>query len=98
MLNRLDARIDYRILVREQAAPIAALTQHVPALLNAISAQNAAARELRRAELRLDSALGELRDAVAALRGEVADLSDEQREGLDGRMDGGEVSRFIAAP
>jgi hypothetical protein len=89
-LNRLDARMDHRIYLHERGSAKTALNQHLPALLNAISTQNAAARELRRTELRLTETLDELRGAVEALEVRLAGINAELAEvwaALDARSD-----------
>src|SRR5262245_58059043 len=52
-------------------ADLAAIADHLPALLNTISSQNAAARESRRTEIRLAGEIGDLREHVEAVRREL---------------------------
>jgi hypothetical protein len=80
LLNRVDARMDHRIYLHERGSAKTALNQHLPSLLNAISTQNAAARELRRAELRLAQSLEDLRAAVEALDVRLAAVNAEVAE------------------
>jgi len=80
VLGRVDARTDYRIRLNELTAK-SSLSQQLPAVLNAISSQNATARELRRHELErqealeaLELRLSLLEEMVAALRGEIHEV------------------------
>jgi hypothetical protein len=90
VLNRVDARMDHRIYLHERGSAKTALNQHLPSLLDAISTQNAAARELRRAELRLSQSLENLRAAVEALEGRLTAANAEMAElwvALEARSD-----------
>ena len=67
LLTRLNARLDHRLRLHEQNSSLTAFQQHLPALLNAISTQNAAAREMRRAELHIAGTVDQLEQTVRVL-------------------------------
>jgi hypothetical protein len=70
ILRRIDARVSAGLTEAE------ALKAYIPVLLNAVSAQNAAAREAKREE-------GRLQQRIARLEERLASLAPDSARGTD---------------
>lgn len=70
VLVRLDARTDVRVDARTQPlrSDVEALSRHLPILLDTISSQNAAAREARREQTRIEGDVRRLESETANVR------------------------------
>jgi predicted SAM-dependent methyltransferase len=71
VLNRLSERVAHQLRV-QGGEPL--LSQHLPALLNSISIQNAAARETRRAEIQLGEELANVWTSFTSLAERIGDV------------------------
>jgi hypothetical protein len=67
-----DRRVNHLIALHDQTSAQTTISQHLPALLNAISTQNAAAREMRRGQVRVDADLERLQASELASKPNVA--------------------------
>ena len=95
----LDRRVNHLMVLHDQSSDQAAISQHLPALLNAISTQNAAAREMRRGQVRVDADLERLQASIDALGVRLGEVADDLAqvwsaiERVDGRAGSSEARR-----